>query len=61
MRQAIAPSRITGIRGKWSQISLEKKLVGYINIGGAPGYLPPIATAPATAAPCVELTMSVIV
>ncbi len=25
---------ITGLRGKWTQVSLEKKLVGYINVGG---------------------------
>ncbi len=41
---------ITGLRGRWAQISLEKQLVGYINVGGSPGYLPPIATAPATSA-----------
>lgn len=41
---------ITGLRGKWTQINLEKKLVGYINVGGAPGYIPPIAMTPATAA-----------
>jgi hypothetical protein len=41
---------ITGLRGKWTQISLEKKLTGYVNLGGTPGYLPPIATAPAGAA-----------
>lgn len=47
-------AEITGLHGKWTQIKLEKPLVGYINIGNAPGYLPPIATAPApstTAAP----------
>ena len=42
---------ITGLRGKWTQISLEKKLTGYIRVGGTPGYMPPIATTPATAAP----------
>ena len=42
---------ITGLRGKWTQISLEKNLVGYISIGAAPGYLPPIATTPAAAGP----------
>ena len=42
---------ITGLRGKWTQISLEKKLIGYINVGGAPGYMPPIATTPASSAP----------
>ncbi len=41
---------ITGLRGKWTQISLEKKLTGYIRVGGTPGYTPPIATTPATAA-----------
>lgn len=40
---------ITGLRGKWTQISLEKNLTGYINLGVAPGYLPPIATTPAGA------------
>lgn len=44
-------TNITGVRGKWTQISLEKKLTGYINVGGAPGYLPPIATTPATGTP----------
>jgi hypothetical protein len=42
---------ILGIHGKWMQISLERKLTGYINLGGSPGYLPPLATTPATAAP----------
>lgn len=42
---------ITGLRGKWTQINLEKNLVGYIRIGTAAGYLPPIATTPATAGP----------
>lgn len=42
---------ITGLRGRWTQISLEKKIIGYVNIGGVPGYAPPIATAPATSAP----------
>lgn len=42
---------ITGLRGKWTQISLEKKLIGYVHLGGTAGYLPPIATTPATAAP----------
>ena len=40
-------AEITGLHGKWTQIHLEKKITGYIQIGGAPGYLPPIATAPA--------------
>jgi hypothetical protein len=42
---------ITGIRGKWTQVSLERKIVGYVHLGGTSGYLPPIATAPAPAAP----------
>lgn len=42
---------ITGLRGKWTQIKLEKTLTGYIKVDAAPGYTPPIATTPATAAP----------
>lgn len=42
---------ITGLRGRWTQLSLEKKMVGYINVGGAKGYVPPIATAPAGGSP----------
>ena len=42
---------ITGLRGRWTQISLEKPLIGYIHVGGTPGYLPPIATTPATDQP----------
>ena len=41
---------LTGIRGKWTQISLDRTLIGYIHLGGSAGYVPPIATAPATAA-----------
>lgn len=44
-------STITGLRGKWTQIKLEKNLTGYIQVGSAPGYMPPIATTPAGAAP----------
>jgi len=40
---------ITGLRGKWTQISLEKKLLGYVNVaGGAPN--PTVASKPASAA-----------
>ena len=39
---------ITGLRGKWTQISLEKKLLGYVNVGGPS---PSVATAPTSAAP----------
>ena len=40
-------TNITGQRGRWLQIRLERKLTGYIFIGGTPGYMPPIATTPA--------------
>jgi hypothetical protein len=46
---------ITGLEGKWTQIHLEKKIVGYIRFGGAPGYLPPIATAPAATPHLVDV------
>lgn len=49
---------ITGLRGKWTQISLEKKIIGYLHIGGTAGYRPPIATAPATAAPSSSTPLS---
>jgi hypothetical protein len=42
---------ITGLRGRWTQISLAKPLTGYIRVSDAPGRTPPIATAPASAAP----------
>jgi hypothetical protein len=42
---------ITGLRGRWTQISLEKTLTGYINVGGAAGHVPPIATATAGSPP----------
>lgn len=38
---------ITGLRGRWTQISLEKTLVGFIRIGGPSAGLPLIATTPA--------------
>jgi hypothetical protein len=40
-------TKITGLHGKWTQIRLERTLIGYVNIGGAPGYVPPLATATA--------------
>ena len=40
-------TKITGLHGKWTQIRLERTLIGYVNIGGTPGYMPPIATATA--------------
>jgi hypothetical protein len=42
---------ITGLHGKWTQISLEKKLIGYIRVGGTAGATAPIAATPAPAAP----------
>jgi hypothetical protein len=42
---------LTGLHGKWTQIRLERKLTGYAYVGGAPGYLPSLATTPASAAP----------
>jgi hypothetical protein len=42
---------ITGLHGKWTQISLEKKMIGYIHLGAASGQKPPAGTTPATAAP----------
>jgi hypothetical protein len=38
---------ITGLRGKWTQIALEKKLTGYIKVDGAPVNTAPIAATPA--------------
>jgi hypothetical protein len=39
---------ITGLYGKWTQIRLDRKLVGYIAVSAIPGYMPPIATTPAS-------------
>jgi hypothetical protein len=39
---------ITGLRGKWTQISLQRKLLGYVNVA-APAANQPPATAPAAA------------
>ncbi len=56
-------TNITGQTGRWLQVRLERKLVGYIHVGGTPGYLPPIATAtaggataPASSAPATPLS-----
>ena len=39
---------ITGLRGKWTQISLEKPLIGYVSVSAPAGNLPPgKATGPA--------------
>lgn len=48
--EASDKTEITGLRGKWTQIHVEKPLVGYIFLGGTRGYLPPIATTPAASA-----------
>jgi hypothetical protein len=40
---------ITGLHGKWTQISLERKIVGYIPVSSVSDYLPPIATNAASA------------
>jgi hypothetical protein len=43
---------ITGLRGKWTQISLEKKLLGYVHVGGAtPTPAAAASPAPAPMAP----------
>lgn len=39
---------ITGLQGRWTQLTLDRPMVGYIQVGSAPGYLPPVATTPAT-------------
>jgi hypothetical protein len=41
-------STITGLHGRWTQVAVNKPLIGYINVGGTPGYLPPVATTPAS-------------
>ncbi len=41
---------ITGLQGKWTRISLERKIVGYIPVSSVPGYLPAIATTAASSA-----------
>ena len=42
---------LTGLYGKWTQIRLERKLIGYIHLGGTPGYHSALAPIPAPAAP----------
>ena len=42
-------SNITGLHGKWTQISLQKKITGYIHLGGESASVRPMALA--TAAP----------
>lgn len=40
-------SNITGLHGKWTQISLQKKLTGYIRLTGEGSYVAPATGAPA--------------
>lgn len=40
------PTEITGLRGRWTQISLNKPLVGYIQVGGGSGPRPATTPAP---------------
>lgn len=49
---------LTGLHGRWTQIQLTRKLVGYVFIGGTPGYLPSIATTPAQTVTSSPSTMS---
>lgn len=40
---------ITGLRGKWTQISVDKKLVGYVNVARSAAALQAVANPPAPA------------
>ena len=42
---------LTGLHGKWTQISLEKNLVGYIRLEGTGASVPTVATTSAVSAP----------
>lgn len=42
---------ITGIRGKWTQISLDRKIIGYAFVGAAPATSFSVPAAPAPTAP----------
>jgi hypothetical protein len=39
---------VTGLRGKWTQLSLNRPLLGYVHVAPAATNLPPIATSPAS-------------
>lgn len=43
--------KITGLNGKYTRVSLDKKLVGYIPVTATPGYMPSVATTPAGSMP----------
>lgn len=49
---------ITGLHGKWTQVQLERKLVGFIAVSAMPGYLPAVATAPASNPPAAPAPLS---
>lgn len=49
---------ITGLRGKWTQVSLEKKLVGYINVGGTSAGVGSGAASSAAPAPRASNVMA---
>lgn len=40
---------ITGLHGKWTQISLQKPITGYVHIAGSSGYAAPTSTATSAA------------
>lgn len=42
-------TKITGLRGRWTQISLERPIVGYIRVDSTARQPPPLATTPAAA------------
>lgn len=49
-------AEVTGIRGKWTQVRLDKTIVGYIKVGAALSEAPapaPVTTAPASVAASV--------
>lgn len=49
--EAADKATITGLEGRWTRISLEKNLVGYIAIGAAAGYVAPAPAPVAKPAP----------
>lgn len=49
---------ITGLHGKWTQVRLERKLVGFIAVSAMSGYLPAVATAPASNPPAAPAPLS---
>ncbi len=45
------PAEITGLHGRWTQLSIPKTVVGYIQIPATPKPAAPVAVAPTRAAP----------